>query len=100
MTSAPRALNDFERAVARVIRSIPRGSFLSYSQVALRAGKPGGARAVVRALHRIHNLPWWRVVRADRTLAPEVALEQARRLRQEGVSVTGRRIRAPGPSTG
>src|SRR5262244_1091368 len=94
MVSASRALNDFERAVAKVIRSIPRGSVLAYSQVALRAGKPGGARAVVRALHRLGNVPWWRVVRADRTLALEVALEQSRRLRQEGVSIIGRRIRS------
>ena len=100
MVSVPRGLNVFERAVAKVIRSIPRGSVLAYSQVALRAGKPGGARAVVRALHRLRGVPWWRVVRADRTLAPEIALEQSRRLRQEGVLIAGRRIRRPGSSSG
>ena len=100
MASTPRALNAFERAVAKVIRSIPRGSILAYSQVALRAGKPGGARAVVRALHHLRGVPWWRVVRADRTLAPEVAREQSRKLRQEGVLIIGRRIRRSGSSSG
>ncbi|HWE22814.1 MAG TPA: MGMT family protein, partial [Myxococcales bacterium] len=46
--SAPR-LGTFARAVRRIVRSIPRGRVLSYGEVALRAGRPGGARAVVRA---------------------------------------------------
>jgi alkylated DNA nucleotide flippase Atl1 len=33
------------------------------------------------------QLPWWRVLRADGTLAEEVRIEQARRLRREGVTV-------------
>ena len=85
-------LSPFERAVKRVVASIPRGTVLAYGEVALLAGRPGGARAVVRALNRLSGLPWWRVVRADRTLAPEVATRQARRLRAEGVRISGRRI--------
>src|SRR5437660_1071982 len=57
---------------------------LSYGEVALRAGKPGGARAVVAALHRLDDIPWWRVARHDGTLAPQVARQQAALLRQEG----------------
>jgi hypothetical protein len=38
------------------------------------------------------------VVRADGTLAEPVALEQARRLRAEGVKVEGRRILSRRPS--
>ena len=53
--------------------------------MALRAGKPRGARAVVRALHHLDDVPWWRVVRSDGTLAPQVAREQAQLLAQEGV---------------
>jgi methylated-DNA-protein-cysteine methyltransferase-like protein len=75
----------FVRAVRRVIRSIPRGRTLSYGEVALRAGKPRGARAVVRALHHLDDVPWWRVIRSDGTLAPQVAREQAQLLAQEGV---------------
>ena len=77
-------MSTFLRAVRRVVRAIPRGTTLSYGEVALRAGKPGGARAVVAALHRLDDIPWWRVARHDGTLAPQVARQQAALLRQEG----------------
>jgi methylated-DNA-protein-cysteine methyltransferase-like protein len=82
----------FEQRVIAVIRAIPRGSTLSYAQVALRANRPGAARAVARALRRITGVPWWRVIRSDKTLAPAVAVEQAKRLRAEGVKVIGARV--------
>jgi methylated-DNA-protein-cysteine methyltransferase related protein len=77
-------MSPFLRAVRRVVRGIPRGTTLSYGEVALRAGKPLAARAVVAALHRLEDVPWWRVARHDGTLAPQVAREQARLLTQEG----------------
>jgi alkylated DNA nucleotide flippase Atl1 len=77
-------MTPFLRAVRRVVRGIPRGTTLSYGEVALRAGKPHGARAVVAALHRLDDVPWWRVARHDGSLAPQVAREQANLLRQEG----------------
>ena len=84
-------------AVARVVRAVPSGKTVSYSQVALMAGKPGAARAVVRALHAVRGLPWWRVTRQGGGLAPPVREEQARRLRREGVAVAGGKVvsRAP-----
>lgn len=77
----------FTEAVRKAVRAIPRGQVRSYSQVALYAGKPGAARGVGRELKTLQNVPWWRVIRADRTLAPAVAHEQARRLKAEGVRV-------------
>ena len=82
----------FVERVAAAVRGIPYGAVLSYGQVAIRAGRPRAARAVASALRQLHDVPWWRVVRADRTLAPEVAEEQALRLRAEGIEVRGRRI--------
>lgn len=83
----------FEARVAAAIRAIPRGSTLSYSGVALEAGKPGAARAVVRAMKNLRDIPWWRVIRRDGTLAAEVAEEQSKRLRREGVRlVNGNRL--------
>ncbi|MBN1209271.1 MAG: MGMT family protein [Myxococcaceae bacterium] len=83
----------FFEAVMRAVRAIPRGEVRSYSQVALYAGRPGAARGVgheLRSLPPLRSVPWWRVVRADGTLAPTVAHEQARRLRLEGVQVEQR----------
>lgn len=75
------------KAVDRAVRAIPRGQTASYARVALMAGKPGAARAVVQALHRLKGIPWWRVLRSDGKLAPQVAGEQARRLTKEGVKL-------------
>ena len=77
-------LPPFSAAVERVVRRIPRGTTLSYGEVAARVGKPGAARAVVQALNRLDDIPWWRVARADGTLAPQVAFEQAQMLASEG----------------
>lgn len=85
-------MTQFEKTVRRVVRAIPRGTTLSYGQVALFANKPGAARAVVRALHALEAIPWWRVIRADGTIAPQIAVQQARKLRAEGVKVEGRRV--------
>jgi len=85
-------------AVARAVRAIPRGSTASYAQVALFAGRPGGARGVARALQTAApGVPWWRVIRSDGTLAAPVRVEQARRLAREGVRVEGARVSAAPP---
>jgi len=71
-----------------VVRAIPRGRVLSYSRVAVLAGLPGRARLVGKVMSRIGpGVPWWRVLRADRSMAEGVRVEQARRLRAEGVKV-------------
>lgn len=80
------------QAVARAVKSIPRGKTASYAQVALLAGKPGAARAVVRALWEAKGIPWWRVIRSDGTVAPPVAAEQTKHLAREGVRLDGRRV--------
>jgi methylated-DNA-protein-cysteine methyltransferase-like protein len=78
--------------VARVVKAIPEGRTRSYAQVALLAGMPGRARAAARALQRLTDVPWWRVIRADGTIAPPMMPEQAHLLLKEGVQVKGRRV--------
>ena len=80
------------KTVAQVVRAIPKGKSMSYAQVALRANKPGGARAVVQALHHLTDVPWWRVVKSDGTVAVQMIGKQGKRLRAEGVALVGRRI--------
>ena len=77
-------MTEFQRAVARIVKRIPRGKTLSYGEVALRAGRPGAPRAGVSALRALDGVPWWRVARSDGTLAPQVAQQQAELLRCEG----------------
>lgn len=84
-------------AVRRAVKAIPRGETASYARVAMMAGKPGAARAVVRALHALKGVPWWRVIRSDGTIAPQIAGKQRPKLVAEGVVVKGCRVvqRAP-----
>ena len=87
-------MTPFLSALSRVVKGIPKGKTLSYAQVALRAGKPGAARAVVRGLYAVRGLPWWRVIKSDGTVAKEMVAEQVPKLLREGVKVSGRRVPA------
>jgi methylated-DNA-protein-cysteine methyltransferase related protein len=62
------------------IRSIPRGKVAAYGDVT-----PGAPRHAGRVLSESHepDVPWWRVVRADGTLAK--GARQRRLLEGEGV---------------
>jgi len=58
----------FTRRVYAVVAKIPKGSVLTYGEVARRAGYPGAARAVGNALNRnpdTKKVPCHRVVRSD-----------------------------------
>jgi methylated-DNA-protein-cysteine methyltransferase-like protein len=84
-------MEEFTRSVIRMIQSIPRGKVSTYGQIALLAGRPGGARQVTRILHsmsRKHDLPWHRVINAKgRISLPEYGgyEEQKARLLLEGI---------------
>lgn len=76
-----------------VVADLEVGEVVSYGEVARRAGRPGAARAVGGFLaEHGGDLPWWRVVRADGSLAVHKPREQQRRLRTEGVEVVGGRV--------
>ncbi len=85
------------RRIYAAVAAIPAGTVVSYGQVALRAGLPGGARQVGRALADCPaGLPWHRVI----TAAGRIALpagssafrEQVARLRAEGVEIRAGRV--------
>jgi len=89
------------RRIYAVVRAIPPGRVASYGEVAALAGLPRGARQVGRALREAPEdsqqpLPWHRVLRADGSLAfpagSASALEQAARLRDEGVACQRGRV--------
>jgi methylated-DNA-protein-cysteine methyltransferase-like protein len=89
-------------AIWQVVCAIPRGRASTYGAVARAAGLPGRARLTgfaLRAAPKALNLPWHRVVGAGgRIVFPSGSREhreQARRLRAEGVPVTGGRIARP-----
>jgi alkylated DNA nucleotide flippase Atl1 len=91
------SFTSFEEAVARVLATVGEGEVVTYGEVALEAGYPGRARAVGRFMaDHGSDHPWWRVVSSAGRLVPGHEVEQAKRLRAEGVEVVGeRRVRFP-----
>jgi alkylated DNA nucleotide flippase Atl1 len=86
-SSAGVALN-FEDDIRRVVTNIPRGTVLTYGEVAKESGHPAASRAVGNLLARGDgDLPWWRVVTANGRLVPGNEREHAKRLSVEGVRV-------------
>jgi methylated-DNA-protein-cysteine methyltransferase related protein len=82
------------------VAAIPRGRVASYGAIAARAGLPGRARMVGRALKlapRALALPWHRVIGASGRIAfppgSRAFREQTRRLKREGLAVCAGRVR-------
>ena len=70
------------KKILEVILNLKEGQVMSYRDVGALAGLPNGARQVSRILHSMskkYELPWWRVVRSDRTIGL---------LKKEGISFT------------
>lgn len=90
-------LTDQEQRYRKIwdsVAAIPPGRVLSYGQVAELAGMPRRARLVSKALKAAPEalqLPWFRVIRSDGSIAfppgSEGFREQRRRLRAEGTKV-------------
>lgn len=79
-----------------MVATVPRGTLVTYGEVAVEAGHPGAARAVGRVMaQRGDEVPWWRVVPASGRLAPRVAERQAAALRGEGIEVVEGRLGMP-----
>lgn len=80
----------FNDTVYNLVAIIPQGRVISYGQLALMAGKPGGARMAARAVANApHNrdLPCHRVVNQSGNLAPPEVFDgkQRDKLAAEGV---------------
>lgn len=88
-----------EAAILAAVRAIPKGSVSSYGAVARAAGLPRRARQVGRVLRETgadSELPWFRVVRADGSLAfpvdSDAYAEQRERLAAEGIILVRNRV--------
>jgi methylated-DNA-protein-cysteine methyltransferase related protein len=102
----------FHRLVYRVVRKVPRGTVVTYGQVAAILGHPRAARAVGTALRQLppvllRAVPWQRVINATGRISHRGdvlrADQQRELLEAEGVSfdrsgrVDLRRVRWKGP---
>ena len=93
----PYSQNKFDQAVWDIVTRIKPGQVMSYGEVARAAGFPRHARMVSKAMSRSDSpLPWYRIVKSDRTLAFEVGSEAYKRQRdllaQEGVKIINGKV--------
>ncbi len=60
----------FKDKVLDIVKSIPEGRVMTYSQVALKAGSKNASRAVgnIMAANQDKNVPCHRVIRSDGTV--------------------------------
>ncbi|HTN93408.1 MAG TPA: MGMT family protein [Gallionella sp.] len=87
----------FDQAVWKIVSGIQRGRVMSYGQIARAAGFPRHARSVSKAMGRsAMPLPWYRVIRSDRTLAFDPGSKAYRKqrglLEKEGVRFVGGKV--------
>lgn len=92
------AADNYQR-IWQTVLLIPAGKVASYGQIADLAGLPGRARLVGKALGYAPPelaVPWYRVLRSDRSLAfapgSATALEQRQLLLAEGVMLRQNRV--------
>lgn len=83
-------MTPFTSRVIEIIKNIPRGSVMTYGQIAGEVGNPRSARQVSRILHSMsdkYNLPWHRVVNVNGciSLKGEGYIEQRHLLESEGI---------------
>jgi alkylated DNA nucleotide flippase Atl1 len=82
---------DVDEAVFDVVEQIPPGRVSTYGAVGRLVGI--GPRRVARALSLGGGaVPWWRVLRADGTVAEPVRVRQLELLASEGVPMRGGRV--------
>lgn len=83
---------DYDEAVYDVVEAIPRGYVLTYGDIAELLGSHG-PRRVAQAMSRSAGaVPWHRVIRADGTPAPAVAVRQLELLRGEATPMVRGRV--------
>ena len=82
----------FKDRVYNVVKTIKKGSVMTYSEVAKKAGSPKACRAVGNILHvnpDLKNIPCHRVIRSDKTLGSGYAMGgpkvQKKLLEKEGI---------------
>ena len=87
-------MKSFKQKVFAIVSKIPKGSTLSYKEVAARAGSVGACRAVGNILNKNHDprIPCHRVIRSDGEPGGynRGTKMKIRRLRKEGAQTRDR----------
>ncbi|MDP3991789.1 MAG: MGMT family protein [Candidatus Colwellbacteria bacterium] len=86
-------VNNFKEGVFKVVAQIPKGSTLSYQEVARRAGSPRAYRAVGNIMNKNYDpkVPCHRVIRSDGKVGGYRGgtKKKIQILKKEGVAIRG-----------
>ena len=74
----------FQRDVIEAVSALEPGDLVSFGDLALELGRPGGGQAVANVLRAVPDLPWWRVLPAEGRLYRDLAPRQIPLLEAEG----------------
>lgn len=84
---------EYVERVLSLVETVPAGRATSYGRIAEHLAGGYGPRYVGRVMSTYgHAVCWWRVVRADGTLAPPLMLEAQQRWIEEDMPVRRGRV--------
>lgn len=96
MKKRERKRNEFSKKVYEIVKKIPKGSTLTYKEVAKRAGKPFAWRAVGNILNKNKNpmIPCHRVIRSDKKVGGyrDGTAKKISLLKREGVIIKNKKL--------
>lgn len=86
-------MTTFQEKVLKIVKQIPKGKVLTYSQVAKQAGVPNASRAVgtVMANNKDKTIPCHRVIRSDGSIGAYNGIQgtdKSALLKKEGISIS------------
>ena len=92
-------MTEFEKRVYEIVKTIPKGSVLTYGEVAIRLGNKNLARAVGNALNKNPNpaeIPCHRIVNKNYMISENFkfggAGAQQKLLEQEGLKIINKKV--------
>lgn len=84
-------MTDFKQKVLNIVSKIPKGSVMTYKEVATKAGSPNASRAVGSIMKSNYdsNIPCHRVIKSNGEVGEynRGKYEKVRKLREEGVNI-------------
>lgn len=89
---------EFQKDVLIAVSKIPKGKVSTYSGIAKKVGRPNAYRAVANTMNKgpsLSFIPYHRVVSSDGSFGgnPKWAASRRKRIVEEGVPVSGGRVR-------
>ena len=75
---------DFQQAVIDAVTALRPGDLVTFGELAIELGRPGGGQAVANVLRGVPELPWWRVVPSEGRLYRDLVDAQRPLLEREG----------------